>query len=310
MKNLMLINMKIRMIAYVLLLILCISSVPAQGVEITADEENVLFVGGVSTDAAQYDIPPYSGEPYVSINGGKAYFDPEDMTTEPFEWYCEHDEDGRCGPAYANICTELMPSSERGNISSVSPSGWNNVKYDIIPQKWLFNRCHLIGFQLAGENANAKNIITGTTYMNVSGMLPFENEVAEYVKETNNHVLYKVTPVYDYDNPIANGVFMEAYSVEDKGEGVNFNVYCYNVQPGIYIDYSTGESRAMAGGEYALHPTRLPETDYVVIVSEGTFHKSYCYTIDKYDETEWIRVMGEREELTDRGYRPCEICMS
>lgn len=149
---------------------------------------------------------------------------------------------GRCGVAFANICIDIMPTEERGEIGMIKPSGWHTVKYDVVDGKYLYNRCHLIGYQLAGENANPKNLITGTRYLNVEGMLPFENEVADYVKESNNHVLYRVTPIFESDNLVASGVQMEAYSVEDNGEGICFNVFCYNVQPGIVIDYATGES--------------------------------------------------------------------
>lgn len=191
-----------------------------------------------------YDIPTYSGYPYVEINHNQPFFEEADLTTEPFENYSELDSLGRCGVAYANICQKLMPTEERGEIGSVKPSGWHTVKYpELIKDLYLYNRCHLIGFQLAGENANEKNLITGTRYLNIEGMLLFENEVAAYVKETNQHVLYRVTPIFTEDNLIADGVLMEAYSVEDSGKGVSFCVFVYNVQPGIEIDYKTGKSR-------------------------------------------------------------------
>lgn len=190
------------------------------------------------------DIPEYSGEAYVVINNNIPDFDESDYTTEAFETYSELDSLGRCGVAYANICKEIMPTEERGEIGQVKPTGWHTVRYDdLIDGNYLYNRCHLIGYQLAGENANEQNLITGTRYLNVTGMLPFENEVADYVEETNNHILYRVTPIFEGSNLIASGVQMEAYSVEDNGEGVQFNVYCYNVQPGINIDYATGESQ-------------------------------------------------------------------
>lgn len=193
---------------------------------------------------SNYDIPAYSGYAYVEINHNQPFFEKNDLTTDPFEEYSELDSLGRCGVAYANVCQELMPTEERGEIGSVKPSGWHTVKYpEVIKDLYLYNRCHLIGFQLAGENANEKNLITGTRYLNVEGMLPFENEVADYVKETNHHVLYRVTPIFAGDNLVADGVLMEAYSVEDSGEGVSFCVFVYNVQPGIEIDYKTGESR-------------------------------------------------------------------
>ena len=189
-------------------------------------------------------IASYSGEPYVEINGNRPFFEESDYTTDAFEIYSELDSLGRCGVAFANICKELMPTEERGEIGSVRPSGWHTAKYpDVIEDLFLYNRCHLIGFQLAGENANEKNLITGTRFMNVDGMLPFENEVADYVRRTGNHVMYRVTPVFEGDNLVADGVLMEAYSVEDDGKGVRFCVFVYNVQPGIEIDYKTGESR-------------------------------------------------------------------
>ena len=186
----------------------------------------------------------YSGQPYVEINGNRPFFEEADYTTEAFEIYSELDALGRCGVAFANICKELMPAEERGEIGAIRPSGWHTVKYpDVIEDLFLYNRCHLIGFQLAGENANEKNLITGTRFMNVNGMLPFENKVADYVRRTGNHVLYRVTPVFEGENLVAEGVLMEAYSVEDSGRGVRFCVFVYNVQPGIEIDYKTGESR-------------------------------------------------------------------
>ena len=190
------------------------------------------------------DIPEYSGDPYVVLNDNWPDFDVEDLTTEPFEYYSELDSVGRCGVAYANVCLEIMPTEERGSIGQVKPSGWQTVKYDFVDGKYLYNRCHLIGYQLAGENANARNLITGTRYMNVTGMLPFENMVDNYVEDTGNHVLYRVTPIFEGTNLVASGVRMEAFSVEDEGEGICFNVFVYNVQPGVVIDYATGESRA------------------------------------------------------------------
>lgn len=201
----------------------------------------------VETETVSFDIkdiPEYSDKAYVVINNNIPDFDENDYTTEAFETYSELDSLGRCGVAYANICKEIMPTEERGEIGQVKPTGWHTVRYDgIVDGNYLYNRCHLIGYQLAGENANKQNLITGTRYLNVTGMLPFENEVADYVEETNNHILYRVTPIFEESNLVASGVQMEAYSVEDNGEGVQFNVYCYNVQPGVKIDYATGESQ-------------------------------------------------------------------
>ena len=190
------------------------------------------------------DHAAYNGEPYVELNDNVPNFTTRvKNNTKAFENYHRLDALGRCGTAYANICKELMPTEKRGAIGMVKPSGWNTVKYDVVDGKYLYNRCHLIGFQLAGENANKKNLITGTRYLNVDGMLPFEDEVADYVKDTDHHVLYRVTPVFKGDNLVAEGVEMEAYSVEDKGKGICFHVFVYNVQPGVTIDYATGESR-------------------------------------------------------------------
>ena len=188
------------------------------------------------------EIPEYSGKPYVILQDNWPDFSAEDMTTEPFETYSELDRLGRCGTAYANICLEIMPTDFRGEIGQVKPSGWQTVKYDCVDGGYLYNRCPLIGYQLAGENANKQNLITGTRYMNVTGMLPFENMVDDYVEETQNHVLYRVTPIFEGKNLVASGIQMEAFSVEDDGEGVCFNVFVYNVQPGVTIDYATGDS--------------------------------------------------------------------
>lgn len=191
-------------------------------------------------DLAQ--IPAFTDQPYVVIGDNVPDFTPEELAQGGFEAYSPLDRLGRCGTAFACIGTETMPDGERGSISSVKPSGWHSVKYEGISGGSLYNRCHLIGWQLAGENANEENLITGTRYLNVEGMLPFENMVADYVLETGNHVLYRVSPIFAGDELVARGVQMEAYSVEDQGEGVAFHVFCYNVQPGIQIDYATGES--------------------------------------------------------------------
>lgn len=187
-------------------------------------------------------IPDYSGNPYVEVNNNIPFFSETDLTTQSFEFYSELDDFGRCGTVYACIDQELMPTEERESIGMIKPTGWHTVKYDCIADRYLYNRCHLIGYQLTGENANVQNLITGTRYLNIEGMLPFENMVADYIEETGNHVLYRVTPIFDGNNLVANGVLMEAISVEDKGAGICFNIYCYNVQPGVMIDYTTGDS--------------------------------------------------------------------
>ena len=189
------------------------------------------------------EIPEFSKQPYVLINENIPDFEEKDYTTQAFESYSELDHLKRCGVAYACLGRETMPTEERGEIGQVKPSGWHTIKYDVVNGNYLYNRCHLIGYQLSGENANVQNLITGTRYLNVEGMLPFENEVADYIEETGNHVLYRVTPIFEGKNLVASGVQMEAKSVEDNGEGICFNVYVYNAQPQIEIDYLTGESR-------------------------------------------------------------------
>ncbi len=188
------------------------------------------------------DIPEYNGKSSVIINNNVPNFSDKDMTTKSFEKYSNLDYLGRCGVAYANISKELMPTEPRGSIGMVKPSGWHTVKYDIVDGKYLYNRCHLIGYQLTGENANEKNLITCTRQTNTVGMLEYENKVADYIKETNNHVLYRVTPIFKDQDLVASGIQMEAKSVEDNGKGISFNVYIYNIQDGINIDYKTGES--------------------------------------------------------------------
>lgn len=197
--------------------------------------------------ASLEDIPDYTGETYVTLQNNEPDFSQEDMTEEPFEDYSQLDSLGRCGVAFANVCEETMPQETRAPIGRVKPTGWHSVRYKHVEGRYLYNRCHLIGFQLTAENANERNLITGTRYLNVDGMLPFEDMVADYVKETGNHVLYRVTPVFEGNNLVASGVQMEAMSVEDQGEGVMFNIYAYNVQPGVVIDYATGESSLAEG---------------------------------------------------------------
>lgn len=254
------------------------------------------------------DIPAYSGEAYVEINGGEPFFTESDWTTDAFETYSELDELGRCGVAYANICQEIMPAEPRGKIGSVKPSGWHTIRYNgLVEGNYLYNRCHLIGYQLAGENANPKNLITGTRYLNTTGMLPFENEVNDYVDETDNHVLYRVTPVFEGDDLVASGVLMEAYSVEDEGVGVQFCVYCYNVQPGVVIDYATGESwlegetAAEAGGESA-------EETYVLNTKSMKFHRPDCSGAQSMSSANRQDFTGSRETLLAEGYSPCGQC--
>lgn len=258
-----------------------------------------------SVSATLGEIPAYAGDPYITLNNNQPFFTDDDLTEEPFETYSELDALGRCGVAYANICIDLMPTEARGSISQVKPSGWHSVRYDNVDGKSLYNRCHLIGWQLAGENANEKNLITGTRYLNVDGMLPFENMVADYVKETDHHVLYRVTPVFEGDNLVASGVEMEAMSVEDQGEGILFHVYCYNVQPGITIDYATGDSHLTTDGDSS---AQTAETTYILNENTRKFHTPDCASVQKMKPENRKAYTGSRQKLLDQGYEACQQC--
>lgn len=208
-------------------------------------EEIMLTLGYTPNENISYninEIPEYYNEPYIILNNNEPNFTEEDFKQSSYEYYGELDSLGRCTYAIANIGKDLMPTEERESIGMIKPSGWHTIKYDVVEGKYLYNRCHLIGYQLTGENANPKNLITCTRQMNTKGMLEFENKVVKYINETGNHVLYKVTPIFDENNLIATGVQMEAYSVEDEGKGIKFNVFVYNVQDKIKINYKTGES--------------------------------------------------------------------
>lgn len=259
------------------------------------------------------DIPKFSDKPYVVINDNIPSFSEDEFTTKSFETYSDLDKLGRCGVAYANIGTDIMPTEKRGAIGQIKPSGWKTFKYDSVDGKFLYNRCHLIGYQLTGENANEKNLITGTRYMNVDGMLPFENMVADYVKETKNHVLYRVNPIYEENNLVANGVQMEAFSVEDNGEGICFNVYVYNNQPGIEIDYLTGDSSLADDhiASYSGNKTKKEETkedNYILNVNTHKFHLPDCSSIRDIKESNKEAFTGKRKDLISKGYEPCGRC--
>lgn len=299
------------------------------------------------TDSATLEsIPEYSGDAYITLDDNIPDFDKEDYSERAFEHYSKLDSLGRCGVAYANIGQELMPTEERESIGPVRPTGWHTVKYNCVDGKYLYNRCHLIGFQLSGENANEKNLITGTRYMNVEGMLPFENEVADYVNETNHHVLYRVTPIYEGDDLVAKGVQMEAYSVEDDGEGVCFNVFVYNNQPGIEIDYATGESSLegktsdksnseesksnakqkmdsqtdsanQSGTKKAVkqqnnaaeNNTSETSQEYILNTNTHKFHLPSCSSVGDMKTGNKETFVGTREELESQGYEACQRCL-
>ncbi len=278
------------------------ADIPDDVTESEADESEITF-----------SLDDYTGEPYEEINGNHPFFEEYEYVTDPFEYYSSLDELGRCGEAYANICRELMPTEDRENISSVIPSGWNNNPYDFIDGGYVYNRCHLIAFSLAGENANEFNLITGTRYFNVTGMLPFENMVADYVNETDNHVLYRVTPVYEGDNLVADGVLMEAYSVEDEGGGIEFCVFVFNVQPGVTIDYATGENRSdgtmeSSSDDDAGTSDTGESVDYILNTHTMRFHYPDCDSVSQMSDKNKQEYTGSRQTLIDEGYVPCGAC--
>lgn len=275
------------------------------------------------------DVPAYSGKAYISVNGNVPYFTAAELTTTSFETYSDLDTLGRCGVTYACIGQDLMPTKERGSIGMVKPTGWHTVRYDdLVDGKYLYNRCHLIGYQLTGENANTQNLITGTRYLNIEGMLPFENMVADYIQETDNHVLYRVTPIFEVNNLLANGVLMEGYSVEDKGAGVSYCVFAYNVQPGIEIDYATGESKLADSAQQeeqktaTVTPTPSPEpekqepatgseasqADYILNTNTKKFHYPTCSSVNDMKEKNKQEFFGTRDEAISNGYFPCGRC--
>ena len=266
-----------------------------------------------ASDYVNYDlsnIPDYDGKAYVELNGNVPEFSESDKTSsESFEEYGKLDSLGRCTYAVSCIGKDLMPTEKRGSIGSVKPSGWHISKYDFVDGKYLYNRCHLIGYQLTAENANERNLITGTRYLNIEGMLPFENDVADYIEITNNHVYYKVTPIFEGNNLVANGVQMQAYSVEDNGQGISFNVYCYNVQPGVAIDYATGDNQTVASS--SVTSTSSDEADkktYIVNTKTKKFHNPDCDGVKKMSSSNKKKYKGTRDSLISNGYSPCQKC--
>ena len=268
--------------------------------------ENTTGVSFVDVDK----IPQFKGEPYYVINDNIPDLSTEDADKTYFENYAPLDNLGRCGVTFACLGLETMPNEDRGEIGQVKPSGWKTAKYDCVDGKYLYNRCHLIGFQLSGENANERNLITGTRYMNVQGMLPFENMVADYIKETGNHVLYRVTPIFKGDELVARGVQMEALSVEDEGDGICFNVYCYNNQPGVKLDYATGDSVAFDDDpalDYGKDTTD-EKCDYVLNTNSKKIHLPDCSSAKSMSDKNREEYFGTKKELLDRGYTECGQC--
>lgn len=281
-----------------LLVLLCCLLLTACGGSMQGADSQEM--SGRQEDIPLSDIPEYTGEPYIAVDGNEPDFSEEERTANTFESYSELDSLGRCGAAYACIGRDLMPAEERGSIGQVKPTGWQTVKYENVDGKYLYNRCHLIGYQLTGENANEKNLITGTRYMNVDGMLPFENMVADYVKETGNHVLYRVTPVFEEDDLLASGVQMEALSVEDEGADISYNVFVYNVQPGISIDYATGDS-AVSESELS-----GAQTEEGVIRGNSRSKIYHCPGQAAYEEmadSKNLVIFGSEQEAEAAGYR-------
>lgn len=272
--------------------------------------EQIDTVSQEEAEAIVEDLPEYSGEPYAFVADNEPDFSDAEFQTEAYEEYSELDELGRCGTAKANIGEELMPTKDRESISEVKPSGWINKEYDEVDGGYLYNRCHLIGFQLTAENANEENLITGTRYMNTEGMLPFENMVADYIRETDNHVLYEVTPVFEDDNLVASGVLMEAESVEDDGAGISFYVYVYNVQPGIEIDYATGESCEAEDSkpELGSEKGQAAEETYVLNTNTMKFHEPDCSSVGDIKKSNLSEYSGTRENVIRMGYDPCGRC--
>lgn len=291
-------NKKINVLWLILLLVLAVAFYFCK---------DYLFAEKVVYSESVMTVPAFSGDPYVAINENNPEFTEDDYTTESYEYYGELDKYDRCTVVMACVGRDLMPTQDRGSISQVKPSGWVQAQYDHVDGKSLYNRCHLIGFQLTGENANERNLITGTRYMNVEGMLPFENMIADYIKETGNHVLYRVTPIYDGVNLVARGVQLEALSMEDNGDGICFNVYVYNNQPGVVINYATGESR--------LENAQLPQTDsqadgkrYVLNTKSLKFHLETCSQADGMSKENRDTFTGDRQQLLDQGYVPAGCC--
>lgn len=298
---------KLRLLPLILAICVALSSCGIV-VEVTDtnEEKNTTNSSIVNVSSVNLDeIPEYTGAPYVYINENEPEFTNSDYTTKSFEKYAPLDSLGRCQVAYACIGKDIMPTEKRGNIGSVKPSGWHTVKYENVDGKYLYNRCHLIGYQLSAENANERNLVTGTRYMNTVGMLDFENEVAEYVKETNNHVLYRVTPIFKDAELLCRGVQMEAYSVEDHGRSVSYNVFCYNVQPDIIIDYETGDSKPATE---VSHADDSVKQTFIININTKKFHTQKCPNVEDIAKENKRAYVGYRESLINNGFSPCGSC--
>lgn len=318
-------------VVIVFIFALCLTACSEAGQPLDTPKAEEQMVGAEAADVSS--VPEFSGEPYVTLHDNKPFLQDGFSDEEVFERYSPLDELGRCGAATACIGRELMPDEKRGAIGQVKPSGWQTVKYDIVEGRYLYNRCHLLGYQLTGENANPNNLITGTRYLNVEGMLPFENQIAEYIEETGHHVWYRVTPIFKGKELIARGVTMEAYSIEDKGEGICFCVYCYNVQPGIEIFYADGSSKKTEDTKTVKEETSeaakkkgtkkgntkentkenneafAREQQYVLNKNTKKFHYPDCSSVAETKEYNKKEYTGNRQELIEAGYEPCGRCL-
>ena len=278
--------------------------VPANSADTVFGNTDQSFVDYLESDLS--NLPQYSGSPFVVINDNNPSFTEKELTTNPYEYYSPLDSLGRCGVTVASCGKELMPVDDRGSISSVYPSGWEQAYYSFVDGEYLYNRCHLIGWQLTGENANKQNLVTGTRYLNVEGMLPFENMVADYIKETSNHVAYRVTPIFVGNELVCRGIQIEAYSIEDNGDGICFNVYCYNVQPGVEIDYATGESQLAkdSGNQNSQN-----EGTYILNTNSKKIHLPTCSSVSSISSKNKKEYKGTLQELLDDGYTCCGSCL-
>ena len=295
----------------IVLILICICGCEKDAPSFASPDPVIVLPGGDPKDAvipaliptpfSLEDVPEFSAAPYVSLNGGRPYFTMNEIVATSYEYYSRLDKYDRCGVAVACIGRDIMPTETREYIGLIKPTGWRSDRYEFIENEYIYNRCHLIGFQLAGENANERNLITGTRYMNIDGMLPFENMIASYVKETGNHVMYRVTPVFSGEEALARGVLMEAISVEDGGDGICFCIFAYNAQPYITINYMTGENRV--DENYV-----QPEGDYVLNIKTKKFHFPLCKYAVSISESNVEYFHGSKQYLLDRGFTACGVC--
>lgn len=297
---------KLKILLFTLMLAMTVEYIPQPS---SATNSAVIVTSEAKEKFSLSDVPKYKDQASVAVHENKPYFTKKEKeNTKSFENYHKLDKFGRCCVAYANVSPETMPSEDRGVIGSVKPSGWHTVKYNgVIDGNYLYNRCHLIAYCLTAENANKKNLITGTRYLNIEGMLPYETMVAKYVEKTGNHVLYRVTPIFKGNNLLASGVLMEGYSVEDKGKGICFCVYAYNVQPGIKIDYKTGESELKSAASGPSN-TESGKQTYIVNLNSKKFHRTTCSSVAAMSDKNKKKYTGYRENLIENGYEPCKNC--